>query len=318
MLKKDINHIFYRFSYPVDNTFDNESFEKWLWKVSRFRLNHDDPSNLECIWISYLSNFLGITYTTFDDSTRESLFFWRFVKWNYGDQIYLYSKTWDFTDIEEDTSFIWRESDKTPDEMVVKDFYYILKLEYDREDKKIKWIISKPTLKDCLSKNELEFIVRKIIEDNFSNLDTSLSIQIYRLEEILWQQELSNFSGKWLTISYVETKKVWDFMDDLGQEIDWYDDSDTIDVNVVLNKTNASKIKNLIQRFIPAEVSQNLPIKNLVIRNDFWKIINMEEFCFNCKVEWVEINDWTVASNAREWYLSKLSKFLVEKVLPNI
>jgi hypothetical protein len=41
-----------------------------------------------------------------------------------------------------------------------------------------------------------------------------------------------------------------------------------VDVNVSLNKTNASKIKALIQKFRPTAPSLDLPIKKLVIKND--------------------------------------------------
>ncbi|MFA6090771.1 MAG: hypothetical protein WC774_03270 [Candidatus Gracilibacteria bacterium] len=317
MIKKDLNHIFYKFTYPVTNNFDNTQFQTGLAEVSNFRLNHDDSNNLECTGISYLSNFSSTSYTTFTDKVKESLFFGRFVKGNYGDQIYLYSKNGNFADISEDTEFIGRESDKTDDEMVIRDFYYIFKLTYDTHNKAINGIVSKPTLKECLSKSELEFVIKKILETNFNELDIAGGIQTFGLEEVLGQQQLSELSGAGLTISYVETKKVGDFMDQLGQNIDGYDESDTVDVNVSLNKTNASKIKALIQKFRPTAPSLDLPIKKLVIKNDLGKVINMEEFCFNYRMEGVEFIDGTIIGDVKISYLKKISKFLVEKIFPN-
>lgn len=315
-MTKDINHVFYKFKYPVNYTFNVDDFNLGLESIWDYRLNHDEPSNAECTGISYLSSFLWITSCIFTDDVKKSLFFGRFVKWKYWDQIHLYLKTWDFSDIEADTDFIWRESDKTDDEMIIKDFFYIFKLTYDSRNKVINWIISRPTLVECMWKNELWFVVKSIILNNFSNLEDWADISFW-LEEILWEQQLNNFSEKWLTLTYIETKKVKTLMEELEQDLDGYDDSDTVDVTVSLNKTNSGKLKNLIRRFKPSTVV-NSPIKHLVIKNDYWKIINLDEFCYNFKVEDVEIKDWIVFWNSKPLYFKKISDFIVEKIFPNI
>jgi len=315
-MKKNINHIFYKFEYKVNSTFNVDNFNQGLESIWDYRLNHDDPNIAECTWISYLSSFLWIPSCVFSDDIKKSLFFGRFVKWKYWDQIHLYSKTWDFSDIEEDTDFIWRESDKTDDEMIIRDFFYSFKLTYDSTNRVIKWIISRPTLVECMWKNELWFVVKNILINNFEKLEDWEDVSFW-LEEILWQQQLNTFSEKWLTLSYVETKTVKTILDDLKQDLDGYDDSDTVDVNVSMNKTNSSKIKDLIRRFSPSSVV-NSPIKHLVIKNDFWKIVNLDEFCYNFKIEDVELKDWIVFWESKPLYLKKVSDFIVEKVFPNI
>jgi hypothetical protein len=63
--------------------------------------------------------------------------------------------------------------------MVIRDFYYIFKLTYDTHNKAINGIVSKPTLKECLSKSELEFVIKKILETNFNELDIAGGIQTF-------------------------------------------------------------------------------------------------------------------------------------------
>lgn len=320
MIKKEINHLFYQFSYPVNANFSNDDFKIWLQNIVNFRINQDNSNNLECIWISYLNNFSWISFISFDDDIKESLFFGRFVKWKYGWQIHFYSKEWDFWDIAENTEFIGRESDKKPHEMVIKDFYYIFKFNFSSENRAIEWLISKPTLKECFSKKELEDTLRKVIEYNFCNLDNSKAKQDYGFSEILWQNQLENFSGKWFTIHYVETKKIWDIMDQLWQKIDWYDESDTVELSITINKTNASKLKWFFSKLgiKKLEPSINRPIKKIILKNDFWKIINMEEFCYNFKINWIELINDTLIGDSRDLYISKLSTFIVKELIPNL
>lgn len=313
---KNINHVFYKFEYPVNSGFSNNDFIEWLEKITDYRLNHDDIENSECTWISYLSSFEWVTSCTFHDEVKKSLFYWRFVKGKYWDQIHLYSKSWDFSDIEDDTDFIWRESDKRPDEMVVRDFFYVFKLTYDSINKTLKGIVSRPTLLECMWKNELGFVIKKIIQNNFQNLEDGWDTTFW-LEEILWQQQLSAISSDGLTISYVETKKIKNIMEDLEQDVDWYWEEDTIDITVSINKTNSSKIENLVRRFKPSRVIDS-PIKRLVIKNNYWKIINLESFCYSFIIEDLDIIDWIIVWESKAYYLNKLSRFVIEKIFPNI
>lgn len=318
---RDINHVFYKFKYPVLTTFTKEKFEEWLTSINTYRLNHDDTSNLECIGVSYLSNFETITSVSFSDNIKKSLFYWRFVKWKYWDQIYLYSKTGNFSDVDDNTDFIWRESDKKEDEMIVKDFYYMFKLSYNKDENIIYWAVSRPTFQEWLSKSELEFVIKNIIENNFTDIDTASWIWTFWLEEILWQQELETLSSSWLTISYVQTKKVWEVLKDLHQNVDWYDESDTVDINVSINKSNTSKLESIIRKFKPYQSQQqvdNFPIKKLVIQNDFWKIINLDEICFKYLAKDIDVIDWTIIWDTRSIYIKNLSIFILEKIFPNI
>lgn len=316
-MKKDINNIFYRFTYKFDTNFNVEKFNEWLEKIKTFKYNKVDEKNELSLWVWYIGCIWDVDFSPINWDEWNNVFFGRFIKWKYGDQIYFYKNNWDYSKVNDETEYIWRESDKKEDEIIVNDFYYIFKLTYNESENEIKWIISKPTFKEFINKKDLFDLVKEILKNSFWEWNNEYNVQNFALTEIYSNNELSKLSSLWASISYIEVKKVKDLMEEVQEEIDWYDENDEVNLNVTINKTNTWGVFNIFKKRLLNQNWRDIPIKHIKIKTPNWNFLDMEWFYFSKKIS-VNVKDWTLTWEDKSYFISELAKFVQDKIYPVI
>lgn len=316
-MEKTINNIFFRFSHKCDDNFDLEKFEEWLEEVKSFKYNKKDEKNELSIWISNIGCIWDIENPPVIWNEWKNIFHWRFVKWKYWEQIFFYKNDWNYSTINEEDDHIWRPSNKNEDEIIVNEFYYIFKLYYNESENIINWVISKPTFKEFITKNDLELLVKEILKSNFWEWDDEYNIQNFELNEIYSSNEISRLSWLWATISYVEQKTVWDVVEELWEQIDWIDENQVVNLKITINQTNTAFLFPLFKKRILNTHSTDIPLKDIKIKTPQWTFLDLDWFYFSKKIK-VNITDWTIILDQKSYFISELSRFIQDKIYPVI
>ena len=230
------------------------------------------------------------------------------VKFHYWFKSNFLDKSTDFSTLVDEKDSYWRDSWKKKNESEEVHFYCCLKIWISDDEKYVKWIISVPRVKEWVTTNEINTILKILFKSIFKERGCFRDIRPAYSEE-----DIRLIFWKATEIRFVKDENPWSYFSKEVEKQVW---QDFVKVHSsISDESSIKKIGGIFSNFLPKsthnEIKQELvALRNFSITTKDWTY-NLEWDDFKLKYV-VEVSDYinTMKITERSFFASEVLKFI--------
>lgn len=309
-MRKNVNTIFYEFQYSLKDTI--EDFDSFMNQtLINTSLSNLWNTKIEMNGITYsvvsIQNIMTNDFLSSKLKGNNNIFFCRIARTS---TKCVYSTDLDYTTFDDEQVHPWEEIKlKEWNEFLEKDCYFVFKLNNNKMDNSLSWIISSPRLNNFIWKETLKNIFKEILDKFFVNFkDDSLNIANYNLNQIYKEIDLNTLEWK---IEYISFKQRYP-IDEKYKELLWEETDELEKKVVIINQSSISKFLKLYIYLMENKIEdKNYLIDDVKIYSKNWVYIFWKGF-ETIKNLSLKFEDWSLDIESKKVYIEEISNEILD------